>query len=153
MTLMQQYNFAELEQRVRTAINVLFDRDAFLLQNNVNERSISHKLAEYLQSEFEDWNVDCEYNRNHDARKEIYLQGEAGSLNDTDARTVFPDIIVHRRNTDDNLLVIEIKKSTSTVSSDFDKRKLQAFTSAPFYYQFGLFLRFTTGQQDIHAYQ
>lgn len=53
----------KVHKKVEKAINILSKNDAFLLEGNVNERSISHKLAEYLQQEFNDWNVDYEYNR------------------------------------------------------------------------------------------
>lgn len=53
--------------------------------------------------------------------------GEMVTMNDTEARTVYPDIIIHHRGTDDNLVVIEIKKTTSQEANDFDRRKLLAF--------------------------
>src|SRR5260370_2676914 len=102
----------ELQQKVKSAIDHLFHRDGDLFTLDANERSISHKLASYLQEEFGDeWNVDCEYNRDrHDTK---YLQSfnvsdKSVKTNDTNAKTVYPDIIVHHRNTSDNALVIEI---------------------------------------------
>lgn len=149
----QKQSRSEIENNVIAAINVLLERDSFLLQNNVNERSISHKLAEHLQTMFEDWNVDCEYNRNHDVRKELHIPYETRRLDDIEAKTVFPDIIIHERNTSNNLLVIEIKKSTNPENATFDKRKLAAFVRSPFNYQYGLFIRFSTGQLDISHYE
>jgi hypothetical protein len=69
----------------------------------------------------------CEYNRNHDDPKRLKLRPEAVRTNDTQAQTVFPDIIVHKRHTDENLLVIEVKKSTNNQRDDYDLRKLRAF--------------------------
>jgi hypothetical protein len=149
----QTQSRSEIENNVIAAINILLERDSFLLQNNVNERSISHKLAEYLQTRFESWNVDCEYNRSHNVRKELHVTDEARSLDDTEAKTVFPDIIIHIRNTSNNLLVIEIKKTTSSENAAFDKRKLAAFVRHPFSYKYGLFIRFTTGQRDVSTYE
>ena len=51
-------------QNLEIALSELIERDSFLFEADANERSITHKLAEYLQAQFQDWNVDCEYNRN-----------------------------------------------------------------------------------------
>ena len=50
----------ELKQKVARAIDRLFRRDESLFKLDVNERSIAHRLAAYLQDEFGDeWDVDC----------------------------------------------------------------------------------------------
>lgn len=59
---------------------------------------------------------------------------------DTNATTVYPDIIVHRRGTSDNHLVIEIKKQTGG-PSERDLQKLRALRSQ-LGYRFALFIRF-----------
>ena len=53
----------DLEEKLKAAIARLYKKDRFLIDNDLNERSISHKLAEYLQTEFHNFDVDCEYNR------------------------------------------------------------------------------------------
>ena len=45
------------------ALLEFFEKEQFLLQNNINERSLTYKLALYLQNHFLDYDVDCEYNR------------------------------------------------------------------------------------------
>ena len=48
----------------KRAIRALLVKDQDLLALQANERSISHKLAEYLRKEIgEEYDVDCEYNR------------------------------------------------------------------------------------------
>ena len=57
-----------IQEKVEKAINNLFESDdIYLLKIDANERSISHKLAIYIQQEFEEFknlSIDCEYNRN-----------------------------------------------------------------------------------------
>jgi len=48
---------------IRQAVNYLIKNDAYLVDNEVNERAITHKLAEYIQYLLPEWHVDCEYNR------------------------------------------------------------------------------------------
>lgn len=139
-------NFKKVKSHVEIALNILLEQDRFLLVSNVNERTISHKLAEYLQKEFSGWNVDCEYNRKFEKIKK--LQPEGIESNDTDAKTVYPDIIIHRRNTENNLLIIEIKKNASGSGEREDKEKIMCFMSE-YHYKYGLFIDFKTGTEKV----
>jgi hypothetical protein len=144
---MEQLSQENIEQRVRRAIEQLVLYDAKLLRIDCNERSITHRLAMYLQGEFEGWNVDCEYNRDHHAPdhvKRLTPLLESISSDNADAKTVFPDIIVHHRETSDNLLVIEVKKSRNMEPDTRDKQKLKAFKKE-LHYCYALFLRLNTG--------
>ena len=116
----------EVRRRVEAAYDLLLRHDADLLKVDANERSITHKLAEHLQREFPDWHVDCEYNRSGDLPKRLVGADGLVSTHDTDGRTVFPDIIVHRRGSRENLVVIEAKKLT-TAQGTSDVEKLQAY--------------------------
>lgn len=149
----------ELKSRVNIAVNKLLKNDNFLLSSNANERSISHKFAEYLQQEFPEWNVDCEYNRDlHGNIKKIdewrSNNLEEPSADDTDAKTVYPDIIIHHRNSRNNLLVIEIKKSSNSDQGEVDIEKLKMFIeeNGGLNYHYGLFINFKVdGVSDIKS--
>jgi hypothetical protein len=136
----------DVERAVNEALKVLLEQDAYLLTTNVNERSISHRLAGYLEPHFGGWHVDCEYNRNHDDPKRLQLPRRNVPNDDTEARTVFPDIIVHRRSTNENLLVIEMKKTTSQEPDNSDLVKLTAFKEQ-LRYAFAVFVKVRT---DAH---
>ena len=145
---MEEIALGDIRRKVKSALGMLFEKDAFLFQNDLNERTITHRFAMYLQLMFSDWNVDCEYNRNHDVKKELQFPVESISNDDTQAKTVFPDIIVHHRNTDDNLLVIEVKKSTNPFSDKDDLQKLALFKEQ-LNYRYAVFFRFTTREEAI----
>jgi len=144
----------DVKQRVITAICMLYRHDRDLLDVDANERSITHKLAEHLQREFSDWHVDCEYNRRRDLIKRLQIDFGKIDADDIEAKTVFPDIIVHRRQTEQNLLVIEVKKDNGQEGTK-DIEKLKKFTTVPEYqYQYGLFLRLNeTGATRLKLYQ
>jgi|WetSurMetagenome_2_1015567.scaffolds.fasta_scaffold273944_2 hypothetical protein len=116
-----------VRSKVEGALKRLLKEDAVLIGGNVNERSITHRLAICLQPEFVGWNVDAEYNRNLGDIKRLRLNPPQPTAEDNDAVTVYPDVIVHRRNTTENLLVVEVKKARGG-DIDFDIRKLRAFT-------------------------
>ncbi len=141
-------NPCNLRNKVEKSIKLLLKNDSFLLHSNAHERSITHKLAEYLQLEFPEWNVDCEYNRTgHQSVKTLTdwtIKYEEELKNDNDnEKNVFPDIIVHQRTKRNNLLVIEVKKSTNNDNGDSDKDKIKAFRSE-LKYRYGLFISFQT---------
>ena len=89
-------NLEQLIDLSLTACAAFFDKEHILLEVDANERSLTHKLAEQLQLVFPDWDVDCEYNRIVDGVKRL-PKPEHVETNDTQGRTIFPDIIVHRR--------------------------------------------------------
>ncbi|MFH1743621.1 MAG: hypothetical protein ABIH23_31845 [bacterium] len=141
LSLEQQGNFEEAKKRVAKAIEHFEKNDLGLLDRDANERSITHKLAEYLQQEYPDYHVDCEYNRRGTEVKRLLDSVPSCTPSDTDAVTVYPDIIVHRRGEKQNLLVIEAKKSNSKTKCEFDRSKLGIFTQPGEYeYDFGLLL-------------
>lgn len=130
--------FEKVKLEVEASIKEFAREEKELLDIDVNERSISHKLAEYLQREFPDWDVDCEYNRKMGDKKTLNVSYDKVSDQDTEAKTVFPDIIVHHRKTEENLLVIEMKKHGK--KTEKDAAKLVAFTGKEYQYGFGLLL-------------
>lgn len=132
---------------VLRALNKFLDADVYLLRVDANERSITHRLAMYLQEEFSDWDVDCEYNRDGNDPKELLLPVTDASERDTDAQTVYPDIIVHKRGQQKNLLVIEAKKTSSPVSDTRDHTKLVEYRRQLKYAQ-ALFLEFEVSSHN-----
>lgn len=152
----------EIDSLVQQAAALVLQNDLWLLSNDTSEQSISHKIAFYLQPLFNDYNVDCEYNGDFDKqnnKKSISVLKmdleQIGLLRSKEAndlekefteRAVFPDIIVHRRGTNnDNLCIVEVKKSTSKVSYDYDYIKLRSYTSSnndnTLKYQLGFLLK------------
>ena len=164
---MTKYTTAGLHAKVGNALSEFFRKDACLLDLRVNERSITHKLAEYLQREFGDCDglkVDCEYNKHGIAVKRLNVDLVRVELECTEthcakAPMVYPDIIVHERGCDsNNLLVIEVKKSNALIASNAicDQAKLREFTKpkpeGEYGYKLGLFLEFCVGNQRMkHA--
>lgn len=158
-------NDNEIIIKIKKALDKLITEDQWLLDHDLSEQSISHKLAVYIQENFTDYNVDCEYNGNVDdggGRKHINLIYEElnkmGLLKESETdldselvrRAVLPDIIVHIRGSNQhNLCIVEVKKSTSTVSQDYDYLKVHAYTGLKYentlLYQLGILILFNIG--------
>ena len=123
--------------KLQVCIEALIDKDRKLFALNTREETITHKLAEYLTSQFPDWDVDCEYDRLFDEAKRLRIRGQISR--------VIPDIIVHHRNTLDNLLVIEAKKNNNPRGARADRTKLRAFREQ-LKYKHAVFLRLRVGK-------
>ncbi|HUV79564.1 MAG TPA: hypothetical protein VMW40_01860 [Candidatus Bathyarchaeia archaeon] len=81
-----------------------------------------------------------------------YLRSNSSSANDTKGRSVYPDIIVHRRRTADNLMVIEIKKSSSDILDDCDRLKLGSYKS-DLGYKYAAFIKLKTDDSIEEPYR
>lgn len=159
----------QIKRRINIAIDTLRVNDNYLLKNDVNERSITHRLAIYLENTFgKEYDVDCEYNKNcmHSTdRKTIDIlyrdlmrYSNSTRIQEMNLREdewaekfVYPDIIVHKRGENNsNLLIIEVKKSSNQEGSEFDECKLKAYTSQSnmdgLNYKYGIFIKFFVNQ-------
>lgn len=131
-------------RRVIRAVERLMHTDAYLFKVVVGERSLSHRLAIYLERTFSGWHVDCEYDRDGVDPKKIAI----GSGNDADEGSrVLPDVIVHRRGSGPNFLVLELKKSSNSEPDERDFEKLRAYTGQ-LGYAHGVFIRFVVGAEE-----
>lgn len=140
------YKDKPVERKVDLAIRLLQDKDYPLLVVNSSERSIAHRLACYLENEFKGYNVDCEYNRNEQKPK-MLMRTWGKNKKFRIKKDVYPDIIVHKRgNNKNNLLVIEIKKTSnkSQKERDLDLLKLKAYMHKgdDYQYKYGMFIDF-----------
>ena len=134
-----EIDMAEIKRNIRIALGLLYKNDTFLLEESVHERSIAHKLAEYLQQQFPDWHVDCEYNKHGISVKKLPRE-----CRNEHKDNVYPDINIHHRNTDDNLVIFEIKPNKSSTVNECDEIKLVEFTKhgGDYRYSLGVFIGF-----------
>ncbi|WP_223814628.1 MULTISPECIES: GNAT family N-acetyltransferase [Thermoanaerobacterium] len=65
--------------------------------------------------------------------------------------SVYPDIIIHKRNSNNNLLAIEVKKQYSNEKDDkFDDQKLKKYTHGDgFGYKYGAFIKLGKSCEEI----
>jgi len=119
-----------IKRRIKQCIEKIYEYDSDLFDRNNYEVMISSKLAQYLFIEFKEYDVDCEYNKHINQEKGVK------ELN----QNIRPDIIIHRRGTDeDNLVYIEIKTDHNKESrtSDYNKIKLISKQKGEYRYSLG----------------
>ncbi len=110
---MKRMKIDTIMERLILALEILYKKDAFLIKNDVDECSVTHKLADYLQMLIPKYNVDCEYNR-------VGVSGDP--KRDAEGGIIRPDIIIHTRGIQkNNRCVIEVKKETNNDKEGYEK--------------------------------
>lgn len=127
--------------KVVSALGEFYARETYLLEQDLGERTLTHRLAVHLERQFEGWDVDCDYDR----LGERTLRLPKGSIVSTDdhlGKSVYPDIVVHRRAVPENLLAVEVRKASNHQPPDHDRHKLRALTDPHlwFAYRIGIYL-------------
>jgi hypothetical protein len=147
----------EVKDKIQTAFRELLKRDSYLLEVNANERSITHRLAVYLEPKFPGFQTDCEYNRDEKIPKELWSFKKTIESDDGDGVSVYPDIIIHRRGTNKNHVVIEAKRlskvtrCSSRAECICDRCKLRAYKD-DLEYQHAFFVIFP-GKKALNIYK
>jgi hypothetical protein len=133
----------DILKSIESAYKKLIKEDGYLLEVDANERSITHRLAIHLESFFPGYDVDCEYNRDGIVPKRLPGFKEKVDTDDTNAVTVFPDIIIHRRGKRENIVVIEAKKLSNRDESDEEKLRLY---KKVYLYEHAYFVKFPVSE-------
>ena len=132
----------ELIDIFERAKNEFLEKEKSIIKNDTNERTLTQRLAFYLELQlrknikYENYSVDCEYNRKEEDIKRLKFG------KNTDKKEIYPDIIVHQRKIKNNLIAIEMKKTTSRNTDKIkDIEKLEALTDRKndYHYTLGIY--------------
>lgn len=140
---------AELDKVVR-ALSEFYARETHLLDKDLGERVLTHRLAVHLESQFAGWEVDCDYNRLGERRLKL-PKGSIVSTDDDSGKSVFPDIVVHRRAVPENLLAIELRKAANHQPVEHDRHKLRAMTDPHLWHASRAGLLLTFAKKNVAA--
>lgn len=115
--------------KLKNALSNLVENEDSIIDRKLNEVCINHRFANHLKSELNDvntscLNVDLEYDKNYDKKKEI--------LTELGKKAIRPDILIHQReNNYKNMVAIECKKNYMNKN---DKEKLKKLLKEPYNY-------------------
>lgn len=129
------------------SIKEFYEEDNILWKVDAGERCMVFRIGLYLDklithdSDFENYSVDCEYNR----------QGyNVKTLESKDHRDIIiPDILIHKRNFPDNIVAIEFKKTGNSISGD--KKKLLNLTDQNKEYKYKAGLLVVLGKKSFRV--
>jgi hypothetical protein len=134
--------------KVVAALREFYARETHLLEKDLGERTLTHRLAVHLEKQFSGWEVDCDYNRLGERTLRL-PKGSIVSTDDEIGKSIFPDIVVHQREIPNNLLAIEVRKASNHQPPEHDQHKLRGLTDPHlwFAYRIGVFL--TLGKKTV----
>ena len=149
----------KIEYLVERALDRLYKNDHYLIEykpfdshekngsHHVGERAIVFHLARYMLEImhedvfFDDYSLDCEYNRNMHEAKVI----------PSNPHGVYPDVIIHKRGRNDgNWAIFEIKTYWNKNQS-FDQAKIRDFLdeNGDYQYEHGVLIRLEKNRSEV----
>jgi hypothetical protein len=138
-----------LDQVVK-ALGDFYAREADLLEREPGERALTHRLAVALERQFPEWNVDCDYNRLGERTWKL-PKASIVSTDDDLGKSIFPDIVVHRRAVPENLLAIEVRKAGNHQPPEHDRHKLKALTDPHLWFAYRIGALLMLGRRKVGA--
>lgn len=134
--------------KVVAALQEFYAREAFLFEKDLGERTLTHRLAVHLEKQFSGWQVDCDYNRLGERRLRL-PHGTIVSTDDELGKSVYPDIVVHQREIPNNLLAIEVRKTSNHQPPEHDRHKLRALTDPHLWFAYWIGIYVVLGKKSV----
>jgi hypothetical protein len=134
--------------KVVAALNDFYARETHLLEKDLGERALTHRLAVSLERQFPEWNVDCDYNRLGERTWRL-PKASIVSTDDELGKSIYPDIVVHHRGVPENLLAIEVRKASNYQSAEHDRHKLRGLTDPHLWFAYRIGVYLTLGRKSI----
>src|ERR1700726_1402530 len=134
------------------ALKEFYGHETYILERDLGERTLTHRLAVHVERQFPGWEVDCDYNRLGERTLRL-PRGTIVSTDDTLAKSVFPDIVVHQRDIPNNLLAIELRKASNHQPPEHDQHKLKALTDPHLWFAYWIGALLTLAKNNVAAFE
>jgi hypothetical protein len=134
--------------KVVTALEQFYADETWLLEHDLGERTLTHRLAVHLEKQFPGWQVDCDYDRLGERTLRL-PHGTIVSTDDHLAKSIYPDIVVHQREIPNNLLAIEVRKASNHQPPEHDRHKLQALTDPHLWFAYWVGVYLVLGKTSV----
>ena len=134
--------------KIVTALQEFYAREAFLLEKDLGERTLTHRLAVHCEKQFAGWDVDCDFNRLGERTLRL-PHVTIVSTDDHLGKSVYPDIVVHQREIPNNLLAIEVRKAGNHQPLEHDQHKLQALTDPHLWFAYWIGVHLSLGKKQV----
>jgi hypothetical protein len=146
---MQAEMQAELT-KVVSAIGDFYGRESHLMEKDLGERTLTHRLAVYVEKQFPGWETDCDYSRLGERTLRL-PKGSIASTDDHIGKSVYPDIVVHQREIPNNLLALEVRKENNHQPPEHDQHKLRGLTDPHLWFAYRVGVLLTLGKKSVAA--
>jgi len=134
--------------KVVAAVGEFYAQETHLLEKDLGERTLTHRLAVHVEKQFPGWQVDCDYNRLGERTLRL-PHGTIVSTDDALGKSVYPDIVVHQREIPNNLLAIEVRKTANHQPPEHDQHKLRALTDPHLWFAYWIGVLLILGKTGV----
>src|SRR3979409_1443230 len=134
--------------KVVAAVAEFYAQETHLLEKDLGERTLTHRLAVHVEKQFPGWQVDCDYNRLGERTLRL-PHVTIFSTDDALGKSVYPDIIVHQREIPNNLLAIEVRKASNHQPPEHDQHKLRALTDPHLWFAYWIGVYLVLGKKSV----
>jgi hypothetical protein len=132
------------------ALQEFYARETYILERDLGERALTHRLAVLVEVNFAGWEVDCDYDRLGERTLRL-PHGTVSSTDDHLAKSIYPDIVVHQRDIPNNLLAIEIRKASNHQPVEHDQHKLKGLTDPHLWFAYATGVLLTLAKKHVTA--
>ena len=136
--------------KVVDALKEFYACETHLLEKDLGERTLTHRLAVYVEKQFPGWEVDCDYNRLGERTLRL-PKGTIISTDDHFGKSVYPDIVVHQRDIPNNLLANEVRKASNHQPPEHDQHKLRALTDPHLWFAYRIGVLLTLAKKAVSS--
>jgi hypothetical protein len=130
------------------ALREFYASETFLLERDLGERTLTHRLAVHVERQFSGWEVDCDYDRLGERTMRL-PHGTVISTDDHLGKSVYPDIVVHQREVPNNLLTIEVRKASNHQPVEHEQHKLRALTDPHLWFAYATGVLLTLARKNV----
>ena len=154
--------FTLIKKKISNAINFFYLENKEVIKNWKSSRNYIYALAKILEREFDSWDVDCNFVHYREPTVSNFLDNDrfcnAKDISVTCEECLnkkwckaCPDIIIHRRNTQDNLLIIQIELNSRNQSKTEQNLSLikSYINDSGNPYEYGLILNWGPSQDQV----
>jgi hypothetical protein len=131
-----------------SALQEFYARESYILERDLGERTLTHRLAVLVEKQFTGWEVDCDYDRLGERTMRL-PHGSVSSTDDHLGKSIYPDIVVHQRDIPNNLLAIEVRKASNHQPIEHDQHKLKALTDPHLWFAFSIGVFVTLAKKNV----
>jgi hypothetical protein len=134
--------------KVVVALKEFYAHEAFLFEHDLGERTLTHRLALHVERQFPDFEVDCDFDR-LGPRTLNMPRGSIVSTDDHLGKSIYPDVVVHQRSVPNNLIAIEVRKTSNHQPVEHDRQKLRALTDPHIWFAYWIGVLLTLGKNNV----
>src|SRR5258708_35885675 len=134
--------------KVLGALGEFYARETLLVEKDLGERTLTHRLAVHLERQFPGWDVDCDYNRLGERTLRL-PHGTIVSTDDQLGKSVYPDIVVHQRDIPNNLLAIEVRKAANHQPPEHAQHNLRGLTNPHLWFAYWIGVYLVLGKKSV----